>query len=300
MRVQNDRIEPKLIAITKNIEKMKEKIVELQDESFVDNERTAMTAISTMYDFELKAGNMRVTQNLLMDTVKDYSDSALFNTKKGLDEKVQTTIKETKLKLLERKKKELVERKISWFGRIRGLGKLRDIEVANIELEEQILKNSGIKVKTEYSVQDTLADMRAFSIRELDGQNTEEMEKIIQSAGDVFPVYQDVIEDRARRKLNAVPMIIVDSKKRNRTSEKIAKAEKRNSELRAEFVDAYNSYGMNSGFARYTNIDSLEKFYSLLDEAVKDTTFESPENTRTVDIITKLDKRTDNSDFGVK
>lgn len=300
MSVQNDRIESNISAITQNIQKMKEKIEQLQETAFTDSEKSAISATSTMQDFGGKAANMRVTQNLLMDTVKYYSDSALFDTKKGLDEKVQTTIKETKLKLLDRKKKELVGRKISWFGRLRGLGKLRDIEVANIELEEQILRNSGIKVKNEYSVQDTLADMRAFSIRELDGQNTEEMEAIIHSAGDVFQVHDDIIEDRARRKLNAVPMVIVDPRKRIRTSEKIAKAEKRNGELRAEFVDAYNSYGVNSNFGRYTNIDSLQKFYSLLDEAAEDTTFEAPENARNTDTIAKIDKRTDNSDFGVK
>ena len=300
MRVQNDRIEPNISIITQNIQKMKEKIEKLQETSFTDSENDAISAASAIQEFGGKAANMRVTENLLMDTVKYYSDSALFDTKKGLDEKVQTTIKETKLRLLARKKKELTERKISWFGRLRGLGKLRDIEMANIELEEQILKNSSIKEKSEYNVQDTLADMRAFSIRELDGQNTEEMEAIIHSVGAVFSVHSDVIEDRARRKLNAVPMVIVDPRKRIRTSEKIAKAERRNSELRAEFVDAYNSYGMNSDFARYTNIIPLNKFYSLLDEAVKDTTFEETENFRNTDTITKLDKRTDYSDFGVK
>lgn len=297
MSVENSKVQKYIAEIKQNIEKMNQKIKAIE-EVIPENERYAMAAIVIMHDFNGKAVNMRVTQNLLMDTVKYYSDSALFDTKKGLDEKVQKTIKETKLKLLARKKKELVERKISWLGRLRGVGKLRDIEIANIELEEQILKNSGIKVKSEYSVQDTLADMRAFSIRELDGQNTEEMEAIIQSVGDVFSVHQDVIEDRARRKINAVPMVIVESRKRIRISEKIAKAEKRNEDLRTEFIDTYNSYGIDLG--RYTNDDSLEKFYNLLDEAVKDTKFEYSESAHRIDKNSLLEEYSGEDNFGVK
>lgn len=299
MRVENNRIEPNISQISQNIETMKHKIETLQQGSF-DDEKSAISATDKMQEFGGIATNVRVNENLLMDTVRDYSEEAMFETKKELDKKIQDTIKSTKLKLLDRKKQELQNRKISWFGRIRGLGKLRDIELANVTLEEQILRNSSVKVKGEYSVQDSLADMRAFSIRELGGQYTEEMENIISGVKSVFGVHEDVIEDRARRKLNAVPMVIVDRKNRVRTSEKIANAEKRNESLRAEFADAYNSYDFNEAYRQSGKNQSLERFYNLMEDTVNITRVENGENERGISQTIDGKEQKDNNDYGVK
>lgn len=299
MRVENDRIEPNISKISQNIEAMKQRIETLQATSF-DTERTAIVATDKMQAFGKVATDVRVNENLLMDTVRDYSQEAMFETKKELDKKIQDTIRSTKLRLLDRQRQELQNRKISWFGRIRGLGKLRDIELANIALEEQILRNSSFKVKGEYSVQDSLADMRAFSIRELGGQNTEEMENIINNVKSVFGVHEDVIEDRARRKLNAVPMVILDRRKRVRTSEKISQAEKRNENLQIEFTDAYNSYDFNEAYRPSGKTQSLERFYNLMEETANITRVENGENERGISQTINGKEQKDNNDFGVK
>ena len=299
MRVENDRIEPNISQISQNIEAMKQRVETLQEGSSGD-ERSAISATDKMQAFGKVAANVRVNENLLMESVRDYSQEAMFETKKELDKKIQDTIKSTKLRLLDRQRQELQNRKISWLGRIRGLGKLRDIELANIALEEQILRNSSVKAKGEYSVQDSLADMRAFSIRELGGQNTEEMENIINNVKSVFEVHEDVIEDKARRKLNAVPMVIVDRRKRVRTSEKIAKAEKRNEGLRVEFADTYNSYDFNEAYRQSGKPQSLERFYNLMEETANITRVENDENERGIKQIRAGKEQRDNNDFEVK
>lgn len=279
LHIPGENIEENLEKLSKNVEDIKTRIDEITGTTF-ETSKSAMEAVSTLNNYQQKSETVKDNQNVSYNTVKQYSDEATFELKKGVDESVQRTILSTKYKLLQARRREVEGRKISFFGRIRGLGKLKDIELQNIDLEEKILRNTKIQSKSEYSVQDALADMKVFSIRELDGQNTEEMNQLSKRIRRVFGVHDNIIEMRAQEKMRSVPMVMTDIKKRVRTSEKIRRAEQRNSNLQAELADTQNSFGQNPGFGAYRRSEAIQNFERILDDTVKITMTQDdrPEN----------------------
>jgi hypothetical protein len=209
-----------------------------------------------------------------MNSINKYAEEALNDTKKGVDERIQNEIKNTKLKLLAIKKQEVMNRKISWFGKLRGLDKLKNLDLENINLEEQILMNTNLQVKENYSIQDSLADMRAFSIQELNGQNTQGMQDIINSVKQVFKINDFEIDNRAKMKLNSVPMVINEQNKKVKTSEKIANANNRKTMLMQELNSRYQPYGRNNNFAVVSQSQGLNEFYRTLHRTIEQTTIE--------------------------
>ncbi len=279
LHIPGENIEENLEKLSKNVEDIKTRIDEITGTTF-ETSKSAMEAVSTLNNYQQKSETVKDNQNVSYNTVKQYSDEATFELKKGVDESVQRTILSTKYKLLQARRREVEGRKISFFGRIRGLGKLKDIELQNIDLEEKILRNTKIQSKSEYSVQDALADMKVFSIRELDGQNTEEMNQLSKRIRRVFGVHDNIIEMRAQEKMRSVPMVMTDIKKRVRTSEKIRRAEQRNSNLQAELADTQNSFGQNPGFGAYRRSEAIQNLERILDDTVKITMTQDdrPEN----------------------
>ena len=80
--------------------------------------------------------------------------------------------------------------------------------------------------------------------------------------------------------MRSVPMVMTDIKKRVRTSEKIRRAEQRNSNLQAELADTQNSFGQNPGFGAYRRSEAIQNFERILDDTVKITMTQDdrPEN----------------------
>jgi hypothetical protein len=274
--VHNEQIEPNIEKISQNISNMKDKIEEYQRDGF-NAEDSAKSTKTKMNGFCKKAKRVQENEKVLDEYIKGYSKDALSEIKKGVDEKVQQTIKNEKLKLLTNKKQELMNKKISWFGRLRGLGKLRDLELQNINLEEQILRNSTITQKSTYSIRDSLADLRAFSKKEFDGKNTEDMQNLIDNVKQCFGFNDKEVENRANMKLNSVPMVAVENpNKKVRTSKKIANARERNKILAQEVSQVYNS-GIKNNLDqyRYNPSSNLNQIYETIKEIALDTVVEN-------------------------
>lgn len=294
LHIRGIDIEEDLEQLSQNVEDIKSRIDVITGTTF-ETPKSAMDAASTIYNYQERAGKVTANQTSVYDTIKEYSDEATFELKKGVDESVQRTILTTKQQLLQARKQEVENRKVSFFGRIRGLGKLKEIELQNIALEERILKNTKIQSKKEYSVQDALADMRVFSIRELDGQNTEEMEQLSKRIRRVFGVDDNTIELRAQRKMRSVPMVMTDSKKRVRTSEKIRRAEQKNANLQVELANVQGSFAQNADFGEYKKSEAVYKFSKLIVESVALTT---PRDVRTENVKTNTMARKNPYDDG--
>lgn len=200
---------------------------------------------------------------------EDYTDEAMFGAKKGIDEKIQEMIKRTKLQVIAMKKKEVQERKISFWGRLRGLDKLQEAELRNLGLEEQIAKQTPILSKSEYSVHDSLAELRAFSKRELDGLATDEMKQFDMAVRRFFGVDDSEISARADMKLrNSLPAVIEKPKRRLSTAKKIAKANERTQSLQAELLDVQNSGASDNGHAAKTSA-SIKSFLQILEDTIQ-------------------------------
>lgn len=169
LQIPNKNIDEFIIKINENISKLQSRVEAMIGISF-ENPEDAIKAAEQMQDYGARAKSVNAAQNQLFNQVTEYQRRASFSEQKGIDEKVQAIIKKVKLQLLNIKIDDLKKTKISFFGRIRGLDKLRDIQLENLNLEKQILDATPIQVKTSYNVQDSLADLRAFSISELGGR----------------------------------------------------------------------------------------------------------------------------------
>lgn len=277
LRVPRQECEINLEQISINLETLKKKVSDIIAEAKFETPEKAITSATAMKDYGTIAKTVQDRQNSLYNMVKAYSDEAQTEAYRGVDERIQTIIRDTKLQLLAIKRQDLQERRISFWGRLFGAGQLKQIELDNLKLEESILKNTPIKQKTSYNIQDSLADMRAFVIKDLNDQNTNNTNAVLLSGMAVFGIPSEVIDEKAQRKLHSVPMVMTDVRRKPRTSERIAKAKQRNIDLEAEFLDVINSDKENK--PQETELKGsrvVQEFSEILRITALETTDEKP------------------------
>lgn len=264
-------IQQNLAQVTNNVIEMGRRILTIK----IDKESTmpeVEDALTMIIDYNTSLTNSYRMGVGLSDIVSEYGKENLKTTKKATDERAQQILKNVKLRLLERKKQEIEGRKISLIGRLRGLDKLKTIELEGIKMEMQILKSTPIQTKTSYSIKDTLSDVRAFSMRELSNQMTEDMQFFENTVKEFFGVDEAAIEELARRKLNAHPMVIAPKRRWEWTSEKIKKAISRNEGLQVELSKSqYYAHKDNKGIKQYDGYSARDRFLAVLKNIVTET-----------------------------
>lgn len=251
LSVDKDGIEQNLATISGNIAEMKRRIgaITVGDTTSMPEVESALTTVIE-YNQALFDSSRSTTE--LAHITQEYSNEAFFATKKATDERAQNILKDVKLQLLEAKKREIQDRKISFFGKMRGLDKLKIAELQGIDLEMQLLKAMPIGEKTNYSIRDTLADIRVFSINELSGQMTPEMQSFEDCVRGFFSVDERAIQALVATKLNAHPIAIEPQKRWQRTSSKIDKVLNRNEELRNGIYRAQ--------YSAHNNVQSINRY----------------------------------------
>lgn len=272
LHLDTKNLEQNLGLVTNNVIEMGRRILAInidKDSTMTDVEN----ALTMIRDYNTSLTNSYKMGVGLTDVVSEYGKENLETTKKATDERAQQILKKVKLKLLERKKQEIEGRKISLFGRIRGLDRLKAIELEGVKMEIQLLKSTPIQTKTSYSIRDTLSDIRAFSMSELSDQMTEDMQFFEDTVKEFFTVDEVAIEKMAKRKLNAHPMVIEPKRRWEWTFEKIKKASIRNEGLQVELSKAqFYTNKDNRGIRQYNRNNARDRFSAVLKNIVAETT----------------------------
>lgn len=277
MTLESTGISNGLANISFNIEEIKRQIEEKGANPF-ETSKDAISAANFTTHYGQRAEAVKEDVLALYDISRQYAEEATFELKKGVDGRVQDVIKRTKLRLIAMKKQELQGKKISWLGRLRGLDKLRDIELENLNLEEQLIANTPIQQKGSYSIVDSLAELKAFSARELNKQNTQEMDDILTATGQIFSVDERTLSAKVNQKLNS-NLMVLDPKRRVSTATKIHKAEEKRQGLKAT-IRENEIYGYSNGVAPSKKGNALTKFEQVIALAVRDLDVDVPEDRR--------------------
>lgn len=256
-----------LKAIYGNIQDIKARVEDIKGRTFEDDEELGEAA-SKISSYNIKADCVRKNGSKAYEITQEYRDEALFDTKRGIDERVQDIIKNTKLQVIAMRRSEIESRRISFWGRLRGLDKLQEAELRNLNLEEEIVKKTAVVEKPDYSVHDSLAELRAFSRRELDGLATEDMIQFNNVVRRYFGVDDSEIERRADTKLRtSMPTVIEPKKRRMSTAKKIERANARTQSLQAELLDTQNALRpqSNNAFAS-RKPNAINRFMKVLNQ----------------------------------
>lgn len=113
------------------------------------------------------------------DLVNENATALKESFEKALYEKVQKLIRNSKLDRLEQEKTAIENEKITLLGRIMGKRKLQQAMLQNVELKKHILVAEGEKEKANHSLEDSLAELYAYSNCELGRQLTLEMKSFL-------------------------------------------------------------------------------------------------------------------------
>lgn len=203
----------------------------------------------------------------LNNLIEQYKQECSDTIKKGIDCAAYDLIKRCRYKSLLDKKSEIESRKISWFGRLRKLDKLQAVELENIHLQMQDLEITEHSSKDRYSIHDTLADLRAFSISELGGQKTPEMTDFETMVKRFFKVDEQTINNLAYRKAHAHPMVVESTKKKEKTSHKISRLSEKNRELQNNISRNNNWRNSNKSYeSRQTVNTQITKAFRTIEQ----------------------------------
>lgn len=86
---------------------------------------------------------------------------------------------------------------------------------------------------------------------------TVEIRSLIESASEVFGIPEGIVDAKARIKLNSVPMVMEEPKRRIRTSKKIEKSKKRMESLETELAIVQAKNSSNDDAEKADGTDSI-------------------------------------------
>ena len=266
--IDHASIETSILHIKNSIKEMEKRIKQIELDKNASKEDATKCA-QKVNQYKYKVENIRKLINNLNELIEKYKQECSFATKKGIDEASDSIIKRSRYKALLDKKAEIEGRKISWFGKIRKLNKLKDLELENISLQIEALKAMSSPLKSKYSIHDTLSDIMVFSINELGGQKTPEMTKFEAIVGKFFKVDEQAVNTLATKKLHDYPMVLEPTKKKEKTSRKIARLIDKNTRLRNDISRNGANYWKNSNRsyeARQTVNTQITKMFKSIEQ----------------------------------
>lgn len=206
--------------------------------------------------------------------INQYNIDAINDIKRGIDVKSQAIIKSARIEQLRKKREEVEKRKISFFGKIAGKEKLKEIELENLDLQIEYERTRPVVQKDEYSIHDSLSDVLVFSKEELNGQMTPAMQELFSTVTMYFGINRDSIDKKADEKISYKPVSLENLQIGVR--EKKSKLTSENSYLKQEIQNngyINNNYGLrqynvNSGVIAFTDvlnrISQITRFNSIL------------------------------------
>lgn len=181
LNIDNNYLQEDLQKINQNIELMKEKISTFQGREYNSLEDVTLDLQDVdKYNFAIQSAT-EIAKGL-GGISKDYEGKACQSIKEGIYIKAKSILKGEKLKRLYEKKKEIEGRKISLFGRIRGLEKIKKAELKNINLQIQLEKSLVIQPTEDISISSIFAEVAVFEQRNSNGhpsQQISDLKKII-------------------------------------------------------------------------------------------------------------------------
>lgn len=272
LKVDDSSIQNNIETARKNVNLLKQKLEEkgINENTSYEDVKAAKEMITEYSRIINESMEKGIDLNVV---IYQYKNDCILNMKKEIDIKAQELIKKSRLEKLQKKKEMIKDKRISFFGRLRGLDKLKALELENVDLEMQMIKNSEPIQKANYSIHDTLSDIKVFCINECDRQMNPEMTQFFDSVEKVFKVNDKKIDNAVEVKLNSHPVVITNKKKREKTSDKIYRISEENNSLKNSILEkmqqsnyrANNSVDINS---------STSKFSALTESVVKITTLE--------------------------
>ncbi|MCI8700291.1 MAG: hypothetical protein HFJ47_02990 [Clostridia bacterium] len=99
---------------------------------------------------------------------------------RSLQDRVEMLIRDSKLARLEEEKQQVENEKISLIGKIVGKGKLKQVKLDNIELKIQILMLGEQGEEIEKSLEDILAELKAYIKCDLEDKTTVEIQQFLE------------------------------------------------------------------------------------------------------------------------
>ena len=110
----------------------------------------------------------------------EYTQMLKENFTKSFDRKVQNLIKNSKLTKLEMERAQIESEKINIIGRILGKEKLKQAKLENIDIRKKLMMFEEQEDKVEYSIEDSLSELYAYSQCELNKKLTPEMKEFLE------------------------------------------------------------------------------------------------------------------------
>ena len=278
--VDAQTIEPYISIIQNNINRIKENasLNSIPEDSSIDFVNSSMKSLEELSHFQEQVNSIL---NGLGNSVQMYNEQAIFDIKKGIDQKIQNLIRSAKIELLQNQRKNVENRKISFFGKIMGKEKLKELELQNLDLQLDFEKTKPIIEKTKYSIHDSLADMLVFSQENMNGQMTSEMQELYYNVTMHFNVDKNNLYRSVDEKMQAKPLVL--EKSRISISEQISKLSSDNIFLKQGIQEnIYNN--SKSGLEKYnmsTNVGNNKFVETLAHLANITEAFENPKSRAT-------------------
>ena len=152
-------------------------------------------------DVKTMRDGIRLADEISKDLSKlrqEYSVQAMGEISKSLYVKIQTLIREEKVRKLYAQKQALEDSKVTVLEGIFGKRKLKSEQIRFIELQIKSLTDQPIGKKDVYTAKDSLAEMRAFIL--LNG-STKEMEELEKNIYQIFGGFtREKVEELAKSK----------------------------------------------------------------------------------------------------
>lgn len=212
-RINEANIEKNVLAIT-------HKITELQDDIELSKgiEKEVDSEVSTDKN-NLKQINDKISlcneiSKELPSIRQMYAKQAMDEIRKSLYVKIQTLIRNEKVNKLYAQKDAMQNSKTTVLEKVFGKNKLKNEQIRFIELQIKSLTEQPIAKKEQYSVKDSLAEMRAFVIANNEN-NTQEIEQLETNIYQIFGGFtREEVEELAKikSKLNSNLPVPVEEK----------------------------------------------------------------------------------------
>ena len=249
LKMQEDlaRIQDNTIKIAKELES---RII--IDETKSDLDENSFEEINNVHLASEDA--IEISQRII-GSVEKYDKKAVADIKDGIDKKVQEIIRMAKIEKLKEQKEVVEGRKISFFGKLRGQEKLKEIELENIDLQIKYERTKPHIEKKSYSIHDSLSDMFAFSNSELDGELTPPMKDFYSKIKIYFGINENTIKKMISQKSKEKPALIEDNAISTKT--KISNLEQENNCLKQDIQDNIYLISSEDNIAQYNSNKSL-------------------------------------------
>lgn len=171
-----------MAGLEKDVAKIGTNIGKVQDDiEFLSNIENAseQEILSRQSDIKNMSDGINLGDEFSKDLpgiIQTYTAQGMDDIRKSLYVKIQTLIRDEKVKQLAMQKQKLEGSKVTMLGRMFGKAKLKNEQLRFIDLQIKSLREKPIEQREKYSVKDSLAEMRAFAMSNYETGEMQEIE----------------------------------------------------------------------------------------------------------------------------